>query len=46
MKINTNCKDKEGKKDRKKEQKEILESKKYKYSKIDRQIHRYMQHYM
>ena len=29
MKININCKDKEGKRDRKKEQKEILESKKY-----------------
>ena len=29
MKININCKDKEGKRDRKKEQKEILELKKY-----------------
>ena len=46
MKIDINCKDKEGKRDRKKEQKEILELKIYKYSKIDRQIHRYMQHYM
>ena len=38
MKIDINCKDKEGKRDRKKEQKEILELKIYKYSKIDRQI--------
>ena len=29
MKININCKDKEGKRDRKKEYKEILELKKY-----------------